>query len=75
MKVFGYIMAIAGLVGAGLYFGGYVSGSADVDLTDKGRQTLSEGVDHTREGLDSGLQKVRDGINSGFDSVQEKTRK
>lgn len=51
MKAFGIIVFVAAVIGAGLFFGGFVDGDAKVNVTDKGRQTYNQGVGAAQDGL------------------------
>lgn len=73
MKAFGYAVLAFTVVGAFLYFGGYVGGSADVTLTQKGRATVSDALKSAQEGVSAGLQKAQEGVNAGLQKAQEKT--
>lgn len=59
MKTFGFLAASALVFGAALYFGGYVGGSVDVNMTDKGRSTVNSGLQSAKEGLNSGLEHMK----------------
>lgn len=59
MKILGFVtFAIVGL-GAASYFGGFASGSAEVELTNKGRDTLNQGIGAAQDGLNSGLNRLK----------------
>jgi len=45
MKYLGYLVLVAALVAAGAWYGGYLNGDVDVQLTDKGRDTYNQGVE------------------------------
>ena len=51
MKAFGFAIVAAAAIGAGLYFGGFVGGNVDVELTQQGRDTYNRGVDSVAEGI------------------------
>ena len=51
MKAFGTLIFIAATIGFVLYFGGFISGSANVELTDDGRSTYNQGIEDAQEGL------------------------
>lgn len=59
MRTFGIIVFVAAAVGAGLFFGGFVGGDVDVELTTKGRTTYNQGVDQAQQSLDH--LKLQDG--------------
>jgi hypothetical protein len=62
MKTIGWITVAALGVGAFLYFGGYVGGKAEVKMTDKGRQALTDSLEATRNGISNGLQKAAESV-------------
>lgn len=72
MKVIGYIVVVAALVGAGLYFGGYVDGKADVELTEEGRTTYNQGVEKVQEGVGQLKVEAGKGVNAAVDAAVEK---
>lgn len=71
MKTFGWIVLGTLAVSGTLYFGGFVDGAADVQMTDKGKQAVSDGLDSAKQGAMDGLQYVQDGLNKGLDKAQE----
>jgi len=52
MKSFGMLVLAAGIILGALWFGGFIGGSADMSLTDKGRDTYNRGVGTAQDGLD-----------------------
>ena len=59
MRTFGILVLVAGGVAAAAYFGGYFNGSVDVQLTDKGRTTVNEGLQSAGSTLNEVLEKAK----------------
>lgn len=72
MKTIGYIVVAVALLGAGLYFGGYVDGKADVALTEEGRTTYNNGVEKVQEGVGQLKVEAGKGVNAAVDVAVEK---
>ena len=65
-KMIGVGVTVAALAGGFLYYKGYIGGSAKVEVTQQGRQALSDGLEATRQGISNGLQSAADSVkNSG----------
>lgn len=62
MKAIGYLVVIGALVGGFLYFTGRISGSADVQLTGKGKQEAAQGVQAVREQSNKHLQDLENSL-------------
>ena len=72
MKTIGYIVVAAAILGAGLYFGGYVDGKANVELTEEGRTTYNQGVEKVQEGVGQLKVEAGKGVNAAVDVAVEK---
>lgn len=59
MKTVGVLTIVFLGLGAVAYFGGFMEGSADVKLTDKGRQTINKGLSSAKEGINNGLEHLK----------------
>ena len=70
MEKLGFAVLVAGILGAGLYFGGYIGGDVDVNLTEKGKQTVTDSLESTRQGINDGLKKMQEGVNEGLESMK-----
>lgn len=73
MRTLGIVTLVALGLGAFAYFGGYMDGDVDVQITDKGRQAVSSGLEATRNGINSGLGAAQKQINKGVDHLQKKS--
>ena len=70
LKFIGAITVVAVLAFGGLYVTGNLSGSADVQLTQKGKQNVNEFVQQAKEGSSVALEKARSGTVDGLDKLQ-----
>lgn len=64
MRFFGWMVAVALVVGIALLATGQIGGNANVHLTERGKATINKG-----------LNRARNGINSGFDALEDKPQK
>ena len=61
-KFIGVTAVLAAGIGGVAYYQGWIGGRAEVSVTDKGRQALSDGLESTRQGISSGLQKAAESV-------------
>jgi len=73
MKTLGIVTMVALICGAAAYFGGYMDGDINVQITDKGRQAVTDGLEAARNGINSGLGAAQDQMNKGVDHLQSKS--
>lgn len=53
MKTFGFVVLVAAIIGVGLYFGGLIQGSADLEVTSKGQETYNKGLIKVQEAAEA----------------------
>ncbi len=53
MKTLGFVVLVAAVIGAGLYFGGFIQGSADLEVTNKGQAAFNKGLSKVQEGAEA----------------------
>ena len=62
LKVIGAITLVGGLAFGAAYFGGYIDGKADVQVTQKGRKAAADTIHSAQEGLSSGLNRAAEAV-------------
>jgi hypothetical protein len=58
-KFIGVVAVVVGIAGAALYFTGNMSGSASIDITDKGKKNFNQGLTAMQEGVNGGLDSLK----------------
>lgn len=53
MKFVGYLFVATAILGAALYFGGFVEGKTEVSLSKKGHELYNSGVEQVQQGIGS----------------------
>ncbi len=69
-KMIGIVTVVALGVGGVLYAKGYIGGSAKVEVTQQGRQALSDGLESARQGVNNGLKSAQEGLNTGLEGLK-----
>jgi hypothetical protein len=62
LKVIGAVTLVGGIAFGAAYFGGYVDGKVDAQVTPKGRQAAADGLREVQNGISTGLGKAAEAV-------------
>jgi len=74
LKFIGGLTVITVIAFGGLYATGNLSGSADVQLTEKGKQNVSDMVQQAKDGAGTALESAREKTLTELDGLQDELR-
>ena len=62
LKVIGAVTVVGGLAFGAAYFGGYIDGKAEVQVTEQGRKAASDTLRSAQQGISNGLNRAADAV-------------